>query len=104
MSKKTLTGKVSSAGSIIYITPFDRTATAESIRFNSPVAYNLEVYKYTRSPERKSLVYKLELDAGDTVTDSFFYMLNPNEGFFVKSSTGETTYTLIVTENVNTNV
>ena len=102
MSKKTLTGKVSIEGKVIYITPFDKTATAESIRFNSPVAYNLEVYKYTKSPERKSLIYKLELDAGDTVTDNFFYMLNPSEGFFVKSSSGETTFTLIIAENVNT--
>jgi len=43
--KKTLTGVVSTNGGAIYVTPLDKNAEIEYLLFNSPVNYQIKIYK-----------------------------------------------------------
>jgi len=95
---RTITRKVSTAGAAIYTVPLDKHAEITTLRFTSPVAYNLEVYIETKPNVQRSLIYKLELDAGDTVSDSSLYTLNPGESLYAISSTGQTVCTVVLNE------
>lgn len=63
-----------------------------SLRFNNPAAYVLQLYKYEASTATTSLIYELNLDAGDTVTDALVYALNPGDTMTAYSNIVGTTY------------
>ena len=63
-----------------------------SLRFNNPAAYVLQLYKYEASTATTSLIYELNLDAGDTVTDDLLYALNPGDTMTAYSDIVGTTY------------
>lgn len=103
--KKTITGDIDVNGSDLYIAPIDakRNASIESMRFTCNVDYTLEVYKHYLKTGEKDLIYKLNLKAGDVVTDTFPYVLNLNEALFVLGSVPNINYSISLSENVYPN-
>jgi hypothetical protein len=96
--KKTLTGVVSTNGGAIYVTPLDKHAEIEYLLFNSPVNYQIKIYKQLKGSAQRSLIYKLELDAGDIITDTSKYMLNPGDSLYAISDSIQTNYTITINE------
>jgi hypothetical protein len=96
--KKTLTGVVSTSGGAIYVTPIDKNAEIEYLLFNSPVSYEIKIYKQLKTNNQRSLIYKLELDAGDIVTDTSKYVLNPGDSLYAISDSSQTNYTITINE------
>lgn len=65
-----------------------------NLRFNNPAAYTLKLEKYEAASGITTVVYDLTLAAGDTVTDSFNYALNPGDELIATSNITGTTYYL----------
>lgn len=62
------------------------------LRFNNPAAYDLKLEKYEASTSSTITIYELSLSAGDTLTDSLSYALNPGDELIVTSNITGTTY------------
>lgn len=63
-----------------------------NLRFNNPLAYTIQLYKYDAATTITTLIYNLSLSAGDTVTDNFTYALNPGDTVTAFSNIVGTTY------------
>jgi hypothetical protein len=63
-----------------------------NLRFNNPLAYTIQLYKYEAATTTTTLIYNLSLSAGDTVTDNFTYALNPGDELKAFSNIAGTTY------------
>lgn len=50
-----------------------------NMRFTCPNAYTLKVTRFNSDTNVTSVLYDLTLNAGDTVTDTFEYLLNPQD-------------------------
>lgn len=96
--KKTLTGVVSISGGAIYVAPLDKYVEIEYLLFNSPVNYQIKIYKQLKKNNQRSLIYNLDLDAGDIVTDTSKYMLNPGDSLYAISTSSQTNYTITINE------
>ena len=62
------------------------------LRFNNPLAYDIQLYKYEALTATTILIYNLTLSAGDTVTDNLTYALNDGDQLIGYSSIPGTTY------------
>ena len=74
-------GELSVTGTII-CTPTipGKSVKLLNIRFNNPLAYTLRLDTYSPDTLSTQTIYELSLDAGDTVTDNFTYVLKyPDE-------------------------
>jgi hypothetical protein len=63
-----------------------------NLRFNNPLAYTIQLYKYDAATTTTTLLYNLSLSAGDTVTDNLTYALNPGDELKAFSNIVGTTY------------
>jgi len=63
-----------------------------NMRFNNPLAYVFELYKYEAATSTTILIYSLSLAGGDTVTDSLTYILNAGDQLIAYSDIVGTTY------------
>jgi hypothetical protein len=63
-----------------------------TLRFNNPVSYNIQLFIYKASTATTTLIYALNLSAGDTVTDDLNYALNNGDQIIAYSSVVGTTY------------
>ena len=63
-----------------------------TMRFNNPLNYTLQVYKYEASTATTILLYDLSLSGGDTVTDNLQYVLNEGDEIKAYSNIAGTTY------------
>jgi hypothetical protein len=96
--QRTITGRVSTSGSAIYVVPIDRNAEVTSMLFNSPIDYEIKIYRQIRLNNQRSLIYKLDLNAGDVITDRSSYALNPGDSLYAVSSSDQTNFTIILSE------
>ena len=62
------------------------------IRFNNPLAYNVQLYKYEALTLTTTLIYNLNLSAGDTFTDNLIYILNNGDQLIAYSNILGTSY------------
>lgn len=62
------------------------------IRLNNPLAYSVQLYKYEALTLTTTLIYDLNLSAGDTLTDSFSYALNNGDQLIAYSNILGTSY------------
>ena len=62
------------------------------IRFNNPLAYNVQLYKYEALTLTTTLIYNLNLSAGDTLTDNLIYVLNNGDQIIAYSNILGTSY------------
>jgi hypothetical protein len=62
------------------------------IRFNNPLAYSVQLYKYDTLTITTTLIYNLTLSAGDTLTDNLTYALNNGEQIIAYSNIIGTSY------------
>lgn len=87
-------GDVSTTGTVLYTgTSGGALLTRVLIlRFNNPAAYDLKLEKYEASTSSTITIYELSLSAGDTLTDSLSYALNPGDELIVTSNITGTTY------------
>jgi hypothetical protein len=63
-----------------------------SLRFNNPLAYSIQLYKFDFETSATTLLYNLSLSAGDTVTDNLAYALNTGDQLIAYSNIAGTTY------------
>jgi|LauGreDrversion4_2_1035121.scaffolds.fasta_scaffold127327_3 hypothetical protein len=88
-------GVLAVTGTVLATGNADKSLTLTKVvnlRFNNPAAYILQLYKYEALTATTSLIYELTLDAGDTVTDSLAYALNPGDTMTAYSNIVGTTY------------
>jgi len=62
------------------------------LRFNNPLAYNVQLYKYEALSTTTTLIYDLTLSAGDTLTDNLTYALNNGDQIIAYSNILGTSY------------
>lgn len=63
------------------------------MRYNNPLSpYVLTIEKYNKSTNTFSTIYTLNLQAGDTLTDTYTYFLDSEEYIKVTSDVAGTTY------------
>jgi hypothetical protein len=62
------------------------------IRFNNPLAYSVQLYKYEALTLTTTLIYNLNLSAGDTLTDNLIYVLNNGDQIIAYSNILGTSY------------
>lgn len=94
-----LIGELSTTGTVFFVSPTRTISKVITLRFNNPAAYTLTLAKYDASTSNTVTVYTLNLSAGDTVTDSFVYILNPGEYLTATSSILGTSYILVGISN-----
>lgn len=70
-----------------------------SIRFNNPLAYNVQLYKYEALTLTTTLIYNLNLSAGDTFTDNLIYVLDNGDQLIAYSNILGTSYYAYGTKN-----
>jgi hypothetical protein len=63
-----------------------------NIRFNNPLAYSIQLYKYEALSTTTTLIYDLTLSAGDTLTDNLMYALNNGDQLIAYSNILGTSY------------
>ena len=83
-----ITGTILITGGISTIA-LDKLVT---IRLNNPLAYSVQLYKYEALTLTTTLIYDLNLSAGDTLTDSFSYALNNGDQLIAYSNILGTSY------------
>ena len=87
-------GELSITGTIL-ITGGSSTIALDKlaiIRLNNPLAYSVQLYKYEALTLTTTLIYDLNLSAGDTLTDSFSYALNNGDQLIAYSNILGTSY------------
>ena len=87
-------GELSITGTIL-ITGGSATIALDKliiIRLNNPLAYSVQLYKYEALTLTTTLIYDLNLSAGDTLTDSFSYALNNGDQLIAYSNILGTSY------------
>jgi hypothetical protein len=62
------------------------------MRFNNPLAYSIQLYRFEFLTSTTTLIYDLSLAAGDTVTDNLTYALNDGDQLIAYSNIPGTTY------------
>ena len=87
-------GDVSTTGTVLYTGSSTVSLLTKVLimRFNNPAAYDLKLEKYEASTTTTTTIYDLSLSAGDTLTDSLSYALNPGDELIVTSNITGTTY------------
>ena len=63
-----------------------------TLRFNNPLAYSVQLYKYEALTITTTLIYDLTLSAGDTLTDNLTYALNNGDQLIAYSNILGTSY------------
>ena len=95
MAEFSIQGTLSITGTVLVTGPIPSgvilTKTL-NLRFNNPLAYTVQLYKYDAATTTTTLIYNLSLSAGDTVTDNFTYALNPGDQLIAYSNIVGTTY------------
>ncbi len=61
-------------------------------RFNNPLAYSIQLYKYEALTLTTTLIYNLNLSAGDTLTDNLSYALSNGDQLIAYSNILGTSY------------
>jgi len=94
MAEFSIQGTLSITGTVLYTgaTGGALLSKITNLRFNNPIAYTVQLYKYEASTSTTTLIYNLSLSAGDTVTDNFTYALNPGDQLKAYSNIVGTTY------------
>ena len=86
-------GEVNLAGTILYTGGASTILTKIiSLRFYNSMAYVLTLERYDAVTTNSEVIYRLTLDAGDTVTDDLSYALNAGDQITVYSDIPGTTY------------
>lgn len=94
MAEFSKTGKLSVTGTVL-LTGGSSTGGLNklfTVRFNNAVSYNIQLYIYEASSTTTTLIYALNLSAGDTVTDDLDYALNKGDQIIAYSSVVGTSY------------
>jgi hypothetical protein len=87
-------GELSITGTIL-ITGGSATIALDKliiIRLNNPLAYSVQLYKYEALTLTTTLIYDLNLSAGDTLTDNLAYLLNAGDQIIAYSNILGTSY------------
>jgi hypothetical protein len=90
----TKSGAVSTAMASIFTCDNKLGYSVTSIRFNNDIAYDVEVFLYVAKENKTVDIYKLELNAGDTFTDTFNYTLAFGDKILARSNVANTFYSL----------
>jgi hypothetical protein len=95
-----LQGTVTALGTIIYSAPITRTAIISGIKFTNPtLPYDLTLSRYSSLQGTTIDLYQLTgLSAGDVLTDSFPYYLDPSDILTATSSVAGTTFIINIQE------
>jgi hypothetical protein len=87
-------GELSITGTVL-LTGVSSTVILDKLlilRINNPLAYDVQLYKYEALTLTTTLIYNLNLSAGDTLTDSFNYVLNNGDQLIAYSNILGTSY------------
>jgi hypothetical protein len=87
-------GVVSTSGTVLYTgsTTVSLLTKVLTLRFNNPAAFQLRLSKFEATTSTTTIIYDLNLSAGDTLTDTLSYALNPGDRLIATSNIAGTTY------------
>lgn len=83
-------GKLTTGTTILYSA--EKQTIIKMIRFNNTQAFNITLFKITGTNTSK--IWSLELNAGDTITDTFEYVLEPKSRLEITCNVAGTSYSL----------
>ncbi len=87
-------GVVNSTTKPIYAPVSNYEATLTNVRISNPQAYSISLYRYIKQTNNKTLLYSLELDAGDIVNDDTTYLLKSGDYLELSSNIDNTSYVI----------
>ena len=87
-------GELSITGTVLLTggPPTEQLDKISSIRFYNPLAYSIQLYRYEALTFTTTLIYNLNLSAGDTLTDNLAYLLNAGDQIIAYSNILGTSY------------
>jgi len=87
-------GDLSITGTVLYTGSRGGAALTKvtNLRFNNPAAFQLRLSKFEAATSTTTIIYTLNLSAGDTLTDGLSYALNPGDQLIATSNIAGTTY------------
>ena len=87
-------GNIAVTGTILYTGSISNISLTKVLilRFNNPAAFQLRLSKFEAATSTTTIIYNLNLSAGDTLTDNLSYALNPGDRLIATSSIAGTTY------------
>jgi len=82
-------------GVVIYSPGSNNRAVITAITFNNVDSdFTVSVYRNTKLINKKVLIYRLSLDAGDIIDDSIGYHLNDGDEIYIVPNSGAVSYTI----------
>ena len=94
MAEFTNQGELSTTGTVLATGNLSIVALSKliTIRFNNASAYSVQLYKYEALTFTTTLIYNLNLSAGDILTDILGYALNNGDQIIAYSNILGTSY------------
>lgn len=87
-------GSLALAGTIIHQAPANNSSVVKSIRFNNPSACAITLSHYNASTATTSVIYTINLSAGDIMTDTFPFFLDENDRLIATPTSTGTSFTI----------
>jgi hypothetical protein len=94
MTEKPVQGVISTSGTKVLTAPSNSGVKLLVFTVRNSVAYTFTLTKYNKTANLSTVIYSLNLSAGDTVIDERTYVLNPGDYIQFTSSVPGTTYEL----------
>lgn len=85
-------GVVNSTSKTIYAPVSNYEATLTNLRISNSQAYQISLYRYIKQTNNKTLLYTLQLEAGDIVDDDTTYLLKSGDYLELSSNKDDTSY------------
>jgi hypothetical protein len=87
-------GNVAVTGTVLFTGSGDISLLTKvlALRFNNPAAFQLILSKFEAATSTTTIIYTLNLSAGDTLTDNLSYALNSGDQLIATSNIAGTTY------------
>lgn len=89
-----LQGNILTTGVTIYTVPANKNGNINNIKISNPTGAAFDVALYKVISSTPILIYSFNLEAGDILSDTDSYLLNPGTSIYAESSSNDVVYTV----------
>jgi|LakMenE22Apr09ns_1017241.scaffolds.fasta_scaffold12614_2 hypothetical protein len=93
-----LQGIIDVAGTTLCIVPAKFIIKVTAIRVNNSNPHTFQISKYDAATASLITIYRVDMAAGDTLTDNFTYFIEEGENIVLESTIPNTSYVLYGTK------